>query len=556
MALAMIQVLTEKAKSCSGRSRLIGSFGSRPVLFLTKFCRRSLTAFRASESGAALVLFALLLLPTFAIIGVAIDLGQALVLKQRLINAADAAALAVGRRADADQTTAQTIANSFIRANYPDLAAGDLTGFTVAITPEQVDVTVTASLPTTFLQAIGQRTLVLSASSRALRTQRKLEVVLVLDNTGSMAGTKLTQLKAAATKLVDILFGTATVSTSVKIALVPFSASVNLGTSALGRGWLDETGANALTREDIDLPAGTSILDLYRVMSNTTWSGCIRERVGPNNYDITDEPPDRLRPETLWVPYFAPDEPGAGDGPGGGYYNDYLNDNAIAGSNPAKQRNYTKYIGASVSAANRANGLGPSFNCPPLALQRLSNDKTRVVQAINSMVANGSTVIPTGLVWGWRALSPRAPFADGAPYTDKTTVKAIVLLTDGTNDVGDTVRQPHNYSYYSSYGFAASGHLGSVLGSQSRTVLDQKTATLCSTIKADKDGDPATTDIYLYTIGLGINDAATRAMLQTCATPQAQCPGTACFFDSPSPTDLDGIFRSIALGLSDLRLAK
>ncbi len=34
-------------------------------------------------------------------------------------------------------------------------------------------------------------------------------------------------------------------------------------------------------------------------------------------------------------------------------------------------------------------------------------------------MARGSTVLPEGLMWGWRVMSPNQPFPEGAAYTDK-----------------------------------------------------------------------------------------------------------------------------------------
>jgi hypothetical protein len=137
--------------------------------------------------------------------------------------------------------------------------------------------------------------------------------------------------------------------------------------------------------------------------------------------------------------------------------------------------------------------------------------------------------------------------------------KVVIVLSDGRNQVE---RGAPYYSQYSAYGFAKNGHLGPTNGSQTRQVLNAKTAELCNNIKADKDGDPSTDDIYVYTIALEINtgnaaiDAETKAMLQACATPAARCPGQQCFYDTPSGSELDQVFSKIAIGLAGLRVAK
>jgi hypothetical protein len=187
-------------------------------------------------------------------------------------------------------------------------------------------------------------------------------------------------------------------------------------------------------------------------------------------------------------------------------------------------------------------------------IQPLTNVKATITTAINAMVAGGNTVIPEGLAWGWRVLSPGPPFTQGAPYGDQTTIKVLVLLTDGANNVYGDIG--HNHSQFSAYGYAASGWLGATDGSQTRQVLDAKTTALCNNIKADKDGNVATQDIYIYTISFQVADGATRTMLQSCATPPANCPGNQCYYDSPTATTLQGAFANIALGINQLRVAR
>ncbi len=205
---------------------------------------------RRDERGAVLPLFAVAMVSLLLVTAVGIDFGNALVVKQKLISAADAAALAVGSEPGLTDEEANAKGHAFILAHYPDTDFGDLINFSVVPTASQVDVTVTARLPTTFMRVAGIDTIDVTVHSQVLRQQRDLEVVMALDNTGSMASCsghnctpKIEQLKNAANKLVDILFGNDTTSEHVKIGLVPFSASVNVGTDKLGKGWIDEAGS-------------------------------------------------------------------------------------------------------------------------------------------------------------------------------------------------------------------------------------------------------------------------------------------------------------------------
>jgi hypothetical protein len=161
------------------------------------------------------------------------------------------------------------------------------------------------------------------------------------------------------------------------------------------------------------------------------------------------------------------------------------------------------------------------------------------------MAAAGNTVIPEGIAWGWRLLSPDFPFPEGAPYSDTDTIKFLILLTDGENNVGGGSNF-HDASLFSAFGFAASGHLGATDGSQARQVLDAKTAALCTNVKAH--------GIYVYTIALQVADGATRTMLANCAS--AECPGGQCYYESPTAGALETVFTNIGLGINQLRLAR
>jgi Flp pilus assembly protein TadG len=512
-----------------------------------------LSRLRGDRRGAVLIKFTIAFLPLLSISAVAMDFGRIVVIKQKLTNAVDAAALAVGGHSALDNNDATSLAQAFINAHYTNTDVGNLTHVAVTSTAREVDITATARVPTVFLAVFNAPYVDITVSSRALRQQRNIELVMVLDNSGPMAGIKLTNLKSAAHTLVDMLFGSASVAPNVKIALVPFAAAVNVGTSNIGSAWLDQTGLSPISGEDINVPSGYTLLTLAGTMTNSRWGGCVRARVGPDGYDLTDEPPNPLVGETLFVPYFAPDEPGSGNGPPApevGYDNDYLDDTLIPGDFVARQRNGLKYIGSAVLTP----GYGPNYNCVTAPIQPLTNVKATIGSAIDAMAAGGDLVISEGLAWGWRVLSPGPPFTEGASYADTTTVKILVLLTDGANSV--TATNNLNSSEYSAYGYAASGWLGATDGSQMRQVLDAKTATLCTNIKGDKNLIAADHYIYVYTISYNVTDGAAQTLLQNCATPATDCLGGQCYFDSSSVSSLQDVFASVALEINQLRLAR
>src|SRR5690606_37774777 len=69
------------------------------------------------------------------------------------------------------------------------------------------------------------------ADAEVMRSNYRIELALVIDNTGLMAGSKLSNTQAAATALVDRLAAAASRSAeddAVRISLVPFSMTVRV----------------------------------------------------------------------------------------------------------------------------------------------------------------------------------------------------------------------------------------------------------------------------------------------------------------------------------------
>ena len=196
---------------------------------------------------------------------------------------------------------------------------------------------------------------------------------------------------------------------------------------------MDTEGQSPVHHENFAAPR--SRFQVYDQLG-TPWRGCVEARPAP--YDVNDTLPSSSTPATLFVPMFAPDEPDSGNADGGTYPNSYLNDFGGScpvpeevclswngkktkcnqyGPNPIPraeaQARMCKYDGASTPS-----GLGPNYGCTTAPLMELSSYKEDVKDAISAMGANGSTNIGEGLMWGWRVLSPEAPFTGGRSWSD------------------------------------------------------------------------------------------------------------------------------------------
>lgn len=491
-----------------------------------------LVDFGADRRGATAILFGLTMIPMMIGVGAGIDYTRGQTLKKQLGHALDAAALAVGSWQGLSEAEITQKANDYFDANFsPNMgSAGEIA---VAIDGPRISLSVSGHVDTMIMGIVGVDRIDVAAETEVTVAQKKIELVMALDNTGSMGWNgKIGALRTAAQLMVDTLFEGQAEADFVKVGLVPFAATVNIGPDKLTSGWLDTNALTDIASEDF--APGVNVLDLYDDVSNRAWPGCVRARAVP--YDTQDTAPTSGTPDTLWAPYFAPDEPDFN-----GYANRWVNDGAYGGGYydyDARQRFTGKYDGFTVPSWEDD---GPEFNCWTRPLTPMTNVKTTLDTAISQMNAAGSTVIPTGLAWGWRVISPSVPFTEGAPYTDEDTIKAIVLLTDGRNDVGGGLGN-HNRSYYNAYGYAQSGHLGATNGSQAEDVLNGKTTALCTAIKAQ--------DIRLYTVTFQLGDGPIKNLMRDCATQ----PGM--YYDSPSNAELQTVFEDIAKGLNKLRLSK
>ena len=515
-------------------------FRDKSLNFIDKirscFPRVTFRKFSANQAGAVVLLFGLTLIPIMGFVGGAIDYAYAYRARAKLQNALDAAALAAGRELDisSNESSAQQVAMDTMAAN---LGSDFPPGYTVNLNIAGTVVTATANVTvdTYILGVLGIDTFPVGATSTVNIAGGTFEVVMVLDNSGSMAGSKITSLRTAASNLVDILFSNQQSSDSVTISLAPFAATVNVGSQYSAASWMDQTGASSIHSENFD--SNVTRWDRLNAMNNVSWGGCVEVRPAP--HDTDDTPPNGG--DSLFVPLFAPDEPDKS-----GYYNNYLDDDegscsVSGGSNYDRQRRICKYDGENADTS-LSNGTrrGPNHLCDSGPVQILTNNSGQIKTAINAMQAYGGTNIMEGLMWGWRLLSPGEPFAEGKPYNEPNNTKIMILMSDGTNWHGGLGN--HNQSWFNAFGYHAQGRLGSPSNSTStlRATMNTRTSESCVNAKA--------AGIVIYTLALEITDQTTQDMLEACAS------GSNRFFTLNNSNQLDDAFQAIAQEISKLRI--
>lgn len=214
-----------------------------PLTGLRGRLRRFLSRFSRARRGAVAVQFAVIALPLAVLSLGLIDVNQASMSKRQLQDALDAAALIVAKSSASTNAQADSIGDAALAAQLATMSSSDGrlisstftlggTGNTTVIADASISVTpVVANL---WLQ--GNMTV--GAHSEVMRASYDLEVALVLDVTTSMTGTKLTDLKAAATSLVSLVVKDSQTPYYSKMSIIPYSNAVNVGSTyaATARG--------------------------------------------------------------------------------------------------------------------------------------------------------------------------------------------------------------------------------------------------------------------------------------------------------------------------------
>ncbi len=202
---------------------------------------------RAREANVA-VIFALTIVPMTVAAGAGVDIARGMVVRTRLSEALDAAALAVGASPNLSQQAMTTLAQQYFNANYTvDTGFGTPSPVTVVKSGQTITVASSVPMPTTWVKVVGITNYTVSGSSQVVWGGTKLWVALALDNTGSMAETdstgtsKLTALKTATHALLTTLKNAATKDGDVEVAIIPFSKTVNVGTGYVSASWIDWT---------------------------------------------------------------------------------------------------------------------------------------------------------------------------------------------------------------------------------------------------------------------------------------------------------------------------
>lgn len=461
---------------------------------------RPIRSFMRSRRGNTTVVIALTAAPLLGVAGVATDGVLAFLVQNRLQSAADSAALAAGRvmLSQDPQAEAQRMLEANFRPGYLDTALLPVK-VTMNDSRDRLSVVAEAVLPTRFMRLFGKNEVSIATRTVIQRANRASEIVLVMDNTGSMDyDGKMPAMKAAAQELVDNLYGESETKKNLLVGVVPYVASVNIGRSR--SNWL---------------AAGDRVHTDPQSFSPSEWKGCVMGRTGGHDQD--DATPSQA-PFTSY--YYA-----------------------------SARDNDWPWVDESQGAKN--NGQGPNLGCGPSILPLVA-EKSRVKAAIDEMAPwyRGGTLGSLGLAWGWRVISPNwrglwseTPAAHPVDYRTSETDKVVVMLTDGENQLYDWPEDGvgPGGSDFSAYGRLDDFGHGNLSGA--RAEVDRRMENTCTRMKGE--------GIVLYTITFGpVPGEGTQDLFRRCAS------GNSNYFHAPTNEALAVAFEEIGEKLSQLRIVQ
>jgi Flp pilus assembly protein TadG len=558
-------------------------------------CRLGVVDFLHNKRGNVAIIFGLSVIPTFTLALMTVDFTRLAIARSRMQQAVDAAALQAATKITSQTTDEEALRQAavYVKNNYPSVnAAVSAQNGVPVISANRTTLCIQASgtLQTTAAKLVGVATMTPFAKACAnlaggTNPNMTYEIALVLDNSGSMGNSaggvsKIQALRSAAKSFTETMFSKVT-SGKLQMSITPFNAAVVAVDPTISANrtapWIDTGGDSSLhwnvfggSKAAAAADGFHSRFDIYAKLkaakSSWDWNGCFEPQ--PYPMDVNDTPPTTIKPDTLFVPYLSPDEPNSG-----GYLDSYVSDGSgscSTGSTWTKLIHTCKYKNPSSSGS----GKGPDGVCPSQpsqTLMQLTSTQTDVTDKIGKLVDGGTTNLHEGFMWGWRTISPSAPFAAGKAYDAENNRKVIIFMTDGynnwkSNDYSVTGSQYEAPGYYSLNGAknvrlsdgthgdgvnyqtklaAAAPNVSKSYSSESRDALDDLTLEACTNAKA--------LGIEIFTIGFSTSsdpiDQQGLDLMKACATNADH------YFAAANADQLNAVFAAIGTGLGRLKLS-
>ncbi len=540
-----------------------------------------------NEAANVMWITAGMMFPMMAMIGSGVDLARYYSAKNRLQQACDAGALAARKEmanTGSLSDTAKAKGLAMFNFNYPANTYGSSnTSFdTEGVNASEIKGTATTTMPATVMKIFGMADKVLNVSCNARLEISNVDIVFVLDTTGSMlekasstdTTSKIVGLRKAVMSFFTTIMDAKTPTSRIRIGFVPYSSNVNVGKlvraedskyigdsntyqsrssnwSSMNSRWqynyqpIAYSGLSAFA-------GGTSYsAPIDYAGANVTlpaWNGCIEELStvafssgssvpsGAKDLDISYKPSggaDSWKPHIPRLVYARP-------------VTDLLN----AYPSSAKRLNTTSEYGhyAMDDKGKWPNGTTTpdhtSFGACPSEAMRLTDmsksDKSTVQTYVDNLVPIGGTYHDIGMIWGARWIAPVGIFKDDntkLPANGLPQSRHIIFMTDG--DMSPDSRS------YSAYGVEAmEGRITGAPTTDKSEMTSRHNARFLAACNAAKTTGQSTVWVISFGSGSTLN-----SNLTSCSS-----PGLA--FKADNSTQLEQKFKDIAQRITFLRVSQ
>lgn len=235
-------------------------------------------AFLSDVKGSVSILASVSMLSFIGVTGAAMDYSTATRQKAFLQSVIDSTATALALDPEAPGMNTAEINRRALQYAQSVAEGQSLTNLSLKaiFSKDKVTIDATAEVPLFFGQMVGMPKAQIASAVTVERAQsKKLHVALVLDNTGSMRGEKLAELKKAVKYFLGELETMSKTGAEVRVAMVPFGRTVRVNPAHMQPSWVSGGKWGK-------------------------WKGCLTDRDQP--YDTNDESPaignDRRFPMT------------------------------------------------------------------------------------------------------------------------------------------------------------------------------------------------------------------------------------------------------------------
>ncbi len=210
-------------------------------------------------------------------------------------------------------------------------------------------------------------------------------------------------------------------------------------------------------------------------------------------------------------------------------------------------------IKAGTKRSNDIGDYGPNQGCTTKPLLPMTPDKQPALDAITVMKPGGYTNVQEGIAWGWRILSPGAPFKEGRAYDFPENDKYLIVLTDGNNTYPgqSTLNETEYYSWGFGHDDRVMDHSNSAWSNEK--AMDVHTAATCANAKLPKNEENESA-IKIFTIAYDVpSGSSVKQLLYDCASTGRD--GKKYYYDV-SGNAIAAAMAAIGNEISDLRIAK